>query len=79
MLTNGGARSRHASAAIPECTRLQCKTPGLLFTYLINGARGVYCAHFAQVLILLNNWSCGVQVRLNSAAKEKTCMVISVR
>lgn len=68
------------SAAIPECPCIQCKILGLLFTYFINGAWGVYSVHFFQVLILLNDWSCGVQVRLNSAAKEqKTCMVVSVR
>ncbi len=42
----------------------------MLFTHLIDGTRGVYSAHLAKFFILINNWSCGLQVGLDSASKK---------
>lgn len=41
------------------------------FTHLIHRTRGVYSAHFAEFLIQLNDWSCRLQVGLDSASRKE--------
>lgn len=43
----------------------------LQFTHLIHTTRGVYGAHLAKFRILINDWSCRLQVGLDSASKGK--------
>lgn len=41
------------------------------FPHLFQGARGVYSAHFAVLLVQFNDWSRRLLVSLDSAPKKK--------
>lgn len=41
-----------------------------LFTHLIHWARSIYSVHLALFLIQINDWSCRLQVGLDSAMKK---------